>query len=466
MNTPQFSRRNALQLAVGAAAATFLPLASPIKAFASDGPGREDRDLARSVANAYAFLDTMMDLYAQGSTLRLSQSYTDQEGLLTTAFTYDNAVEINARLARRRPEDIARAVVLGKTLLYAQQTDPAGDNRLRQGYFVDQPDANGVFLRLVFDPFFFLNSAVGDLAWAGIALAQLARATGDRSFLDGAIKLGQWIVTNTFSQNGAGGFIFGIGQTQKSTEHNIDAFALFTMLARLTGDASWTANAQHARTFVEAMWNPAGGFFWTGTDGGGITIFTGVIPEDVQTWSFLALLDPDFAASIDWVKTNLASTDTPQSIHSTLTGNVRIRGVSYSDFARRFTGPGSFSGNTPNVDPDAVWLEGTGHLAAALIARGRKPQDDIDGFFGDLATAAELLQDIGTAQRQVGAGQTGAGRPLPDGQGVVASSSAFLETGFGFGFHNHRHVGATGWFGIAALGANPFQLGLRNRDRD
>ena len=37
--------------------------------------------------------------------------------------------------------------------------------------------------------------------------------------------------------------------TCKSTEHNIDAFALFTMLARLTGDSSWSQPALHARTF-------------------------------------------------------------------------------------------------------------------------------------------------------------------------------------------------------------------------
>ena len=47
-----------------------------------------------------------MDLYACGSTLRLSQSYADQAGLLSTAFIYDNALTIIAYL--KRPGGIAR----------------------------------------------------------------------------------------------------------------------------------------------------------------------------------------------------------------------------------------------------------------------------------------------------------------------------------------------------------------------
>ena len=38
----------------------------------------------------------MMDAYATGTTVRLIQSYADQSGLESTAFTYDNAVSIHA----------------------------------------------------------------------------------------------------------------------------------------------------------------------------------------------------------------------------------------------------------------------------------------------------------------------------------------------------------------------------------
>src|SRR5260370_28984809 len=105
------------------------------------------------------------------------------------------------------------------------------------------------------------------MAWTGMALAQLAHRTGISAYLDGAVRLGNWIFNNTFDTRGAGGYNFTLGPNQvKSTEHNIDAFALFTMLSRLTGDsATWTGRADHARIFVDAMFNAAGGVFFSCT---------------------------------------------------------------------------------------------------------------------------------------------------------------------------------------------------------
>src|SRR5438874_9434573 len=63
------------------------------------------------------------------------------------------------------------------------------------------------------------------------------------------------------------------------------------------------------------------------------------IPEDVQDWSFQAFLNSDHAASIDWCKTNLAVTDTPQTYKSdlvpmlnnnNLTGNIRVSVVTFA----------------------------------------------------------------------------------------------------------------------------------------
>src|SRR5215470_53069 len=320
MNNFNVSRRQLAKLSVGAAAvaglASFPGLQALAEARGDETSGRESSFVrnpvfASAFDNAYSFLNTMMDAYAQGQTVRLSQSYTDQQGLRSTGFVYDNSLVLQALLLRERGDDISRAVLLGEALLHAQQTDSIGDGRVRQAYFVDQPDASGVFLRPALFPFFFLGSAVGDMAWTGIGLAQLVDRTGDRRFLDGAVRLGHWIVNNTFDTRGAGGFNFGVdnGNSKllfKSTEHNIDCVALFTMLAKLTGDGSWLAQTEHARIFVNAMFDSAGGFFFTGTTGDGVTINPDNIPEDVQTWSFLATLDDSHAPSIDWAKTNLA----------------------------------------------------------------------------------------------------------------------------------------------------------------
>ncbi|PYT64583.1 MAG: hypothetical protein DMG42_34445, partial [Acidobacteria bacterium] len=431
MTLNQFSRRRLLQTGAAAAAGvTAVPVAALARAAQEEQAKPEslfqgDADSFRtSLQNAYLFLDTMMDAYAQGSTTRLSQSYSDDIGLESTAFVYDNAVEIMARLLRGLGQDLARAEVLGNGLLYAQQIDPAADGRVRQAYFVDHPDSTGAFIVPSGFPFFFQGSATGDLAWTGMALAQLANRTRIEAYLDGAVRLGNWIFTNTFDTRGAGGYNFTVGANQvKSTEHNIDVYALFTMLARLTGDsATWTGRADHARIFVDAMFYAPGGFFFTGTGPDGVSINPNLsqdnIPEDVQDWSFQAFLNSDHAASIDWCKTNLAVTDTPQTYNSdlvpmlnnnNLTGNIRVSGVTFATQSMRpplaenenaesacFMAPSDPFSNQPS--PSAVWLEGTGHLAAALLTRRLPRNRDIDGFNGDVDTARILLDNIRVAQ--------------------------------------------------------------------
>src|SRR2546421_12287867 len=130
MNRNLLSRRKLFQtgavaaVASGVAALPGASLARPQQdndSLFSDGNADKFRV---SLQNAYVFLDTMMDAYAQGSTIRLSQSYADEIGLESTAFVYDNAVEIMARLPRGSGQDVARAQVLGNGLLYAQQIDP------------------------------------------------------------------------------------------------------------------------------------------------------------------------------------------------------------------------------------------------------------------------------------------------------------------------------------------------------
>jgi hypothetical protein len=242
------------------------------------------------------------------------------------------------------------------------------------------------------------------------------------------------------------------------------------------------------------MFNAPGGFFFTGTGPDGVSVNPVLsqdnIPEDVQDWSFQAFLNPDHAMSIDWCKTNLAVTDTPQTYNSdlvpalnnnNLTGNIRVSGVTFATQSMRpplaenegaetacFIAPSDQFSNRPS--PSAVWLEGTAHLAAALLTRRLSKNRDIDGFDGDQDTARILLDNIRVAQNNLGKGQhvgggqpfIGAGKPaqaIPGGLGVLAATSE-LNTGFGFSYKRFLHVGATGWYAIAAQAGNPFQLGL------
>jgi hypothetical protein len=422
---------------------------------------------------AYDFLDFMMDAYQSDGTLRLIQSYSDQGKLGSTAFVYDNALAICAYLVRGRPGDVSRAQVLGDSLLYAQEHDPAyNDGRLRQAYWVGpfrldftanseyfvRPDGS---VNLAGSPFDFQGSAVGDMAWAAIALARLHVRTGDRRYLDGAVRLGRWIVDNALDTVGLGGYSFGVNSgnhrisATKSSEHNIDACALFAnLLAPLTGDASWAANGQHARDFIDLMWNAEAGFLYAGSNDG-TTINHSPIAVDVQAWSVLALPDRPYARGLDWAKTNLVATDTPQSLNTSLAGNLRLTGVTFSSASRSATArAGAFD---PLPDPDAVWLEGTAQMVAALELRQAPDDDDLPTFHGDADTAQQYLAHIRLAQATLGRGQAVNDRPIPEGNGIVATTSP-LNSGFGFSYLPNLHVGATAWYLIAAGRGNPYQL--------
>ena len=458
MTELKLSRRNLVQLGLGAAAAVTTAgatLASPVIAFAA---GTDDSPFATSISNAYLFLDKMMDAYAQGSTARLCQSYSDQiagGSFYSTAFVYDNALILLAYLARGKNRDIARARLIGDALLEIQNNDPAADGRFRQAYFAGVADSNGVYATPGLS--FFQGSAVGDVAWPGIALAQLYNRTRISKYLDGAVRAATFIETTTRDNTNVppGGYYFGNGQSNKSTEHNIDVYALFTMLARLTGNATWSNGAAHAQAFVQAMFDAPSGHFWTGTSDP-VNIFYNNSPEDVNSWSYLAFQDPNYAVTLDWNKTNLAVTDTSFAFNNgwKVNGSLRLRvsGVTYASLSKLGTVLGDNS-----VDADAVWIEGTGHMIAALLQRRLPASKDIPSFHGDVALATAMIESCQVAQSTLGAGQTVNGQALAANQGLTAATSP-LNTGFGFNYLPLLHIGATAWYVMGALANNPMQL--------
>lgn len=350
----------------------------------------------------------------RGSRLRLIQSYVPTPTFTagTTAYTYDNDVAIIALLRRGTRADIARAVVLGNALLDVQRHDKENDGRVRDSY-----DA----ARLV-DPDGSPHDAsadthTGNLAWTGTALMQLYHATGSQPFLSGAEQAAAFVQEKMYVTRGAGGYIGGITangelDTWKATEHNIDLYAFFEMLASATGAANWSEDAGHALSFVEAMWNTNGPNFYIGTTDDGVTINTGdPAPEDIQTWSFLSTGLAAYEGSIDWALANL------------------------------FVTSGTFAGLSFEAnDRTGAWFEGTAHAAEALRARNLP---------GDAQKARRLLNDVEIGQETA---------PNADGYGIDAASKDDLHTGGGGDYFAALHVGATGWYCLARQSANPFQL--------
>jgi hypothetical protein len=367
-------------------------------------------DSSGSIADAYEFLQLMMDKYAKGSTLRLVQSFDGGPlGRFKDAVTYDDALFVDAMLAGGSGNDLARAQIVGNAFLYVQAHDKAGDGRLRAAY---APKPLKSPRDIVVDD---NTSDVGNMAWVGQALAHLYAKTSNVGYLDGALRIAQWLQNNTYDERGYGGYTGGYTAKGakiewKSTEHNIDVYALFTMLAAESGQRVWTSRAAWAEHFVASMWDASAGRFYVGTGNNGVTPNRSFKPEDVNSWSYLALANPAWAASPTWDVTNLSVNE------------------------------GGFSGvSFCSGDRSGVWFEGTAHLADALELRNES---------GDRAQAKKYLGDIAYAQ---------ANGPNSDGFGIIAASKTISDCD-GDKYFASLHVGATAWYVMAAGAVNPFVL--------
>lgn len=456
------SRRSALTAGVALAIGGGLAAVAPAAGATTRVPGRFGGRTPDATRRALGFLDAATDGYPTSNPgVRLAQSYADELGLFSTAFVYDNALAVNAYLAEASPHSVERARLLGDGLLYAQSHDPGySDGRLRQAYnvgpytFYDgSPQPHGLIVpgggANVGAQFGFVGTAVGDMAWPGIALAQLAERTGDRRYLDGALRIAHWIVDRAYSEQRLGGFRFGVDGSDtllpfSSTEHNLDVAGFFRQLGQLTRNREWLELADHALAFVARMYDPAGGFFNTGTNDG-ITINTDPVPLDTQTWGWLVLRDEDGSRALDWADAHLRTTDVAGVPTSQLPTGFSVDGVTFS--SRSLTSTATY--NSIQVHPDGVWMEGTGQLACAWADRGAR---------GDRDRLTAQLAQLESVQRTLGKGQRVGGSPLPAAAGVVAASS-LIDTGFGFGYFQVQHVGATSWYVLGALGGNPYRTG-------
>ncbi len=354
---------------------------------------------------------------AQGPPLFL-RSYVGAGGaegpaLKTVAFTYDNALAVIALVACG---DLPRAERVGEALREGALAPPRLRNAYRAGAVHGAVLPNGWWdakaKQWAEDPY-QMGTATGNVAWAGLALLALHQATGEARWRVAAAHLATWIADNTRAAQGAAGFTGGVTGfdakpvklTWQSTEHNIDATALFTWLAGASPAPQWTQAAASARRFVDAQWDAAGGHFRIGTlpDGAENTTACAI---DVQLW---AQLLP--GARPEW-----------------------RRAVPYAQ--AHYGVDGGFDFNT---DRDGVWLEGTAQ--AALVYRQ----------LGDAAKADALLKTI-------------AGEFAPDGY-VYATREARVTTGLALGpgstsadfyYYHWPHLAATAWAALAARDWNPF----------
>ena len=324
----------------------------------------------------------------------------------TSSDTYDDAVVIDAYLAEGTPDGRSRAETIGNALLYVQAHQSAArrarTHRLRATPLLPPGSihiANQATHR---------RHGVGR-AGPGPAL----RGHRQAGVSAGANAIGNWMQANAGTPAAPAGTpaatpASGPEDQWKSTEHNIDLYVLFRLLARESGDPAWSSRAARARRFIVSMWDPGAGRFALGTTNDGVTQNDSSQVEDVNSWSYLALQDPAYAASVDWDVANLGVT------------------------------AGGYSGvSICAEDRTGVWFEGTAHIADALETQDQP---------GDTAQAASYLADIAYAQ---------VNGPNADGLGIMASSQdALADCGGGYVYAS-LHTGTTAWYILAGQGIDP-----------
>lgn len=333
--------------------------------------------------------------------------------LQTVAYTYDNALAVIALIACDR---LPQAERVGAALRIAAMTDPRLRNGYRGGAVTHTALANGWWdptTHRWLEDSYQMGTATGNVAWAALAMLALDAATGDPQWRAAAIHLAHWMDRNTRHPAGNGGFTGGIDGFDsspkkiewQSTEHNIDAVALFTWLSKLDPAPEWATDAATARKFVASQWNAKAGYFLIGTLPDGAENM-GASALDVQAWAqLLPAPDPDWQRALHYAATNY------KVGHGFAFGSAR----------------------------GGVWLEGTAQIALAYQQVGLHPQAD------------ELFPTI--------AGQfSPSGYVYATNQKELRTSPATAAGNSGPGYYYFRlpHLGATAWAALAALDWNPF----------
>ncbi|MFC2100963.1 T9SS type A sorting domain-containing protein [Bacteroidota bacterium] len=358
------------------------------------------------------------------------------------SYTYDNALKLIADLAlydfdtSHNYQYIENAKKVGDALIYAIHHDRFfNDYRLRNAYMSGEMIHYDSTVRMPgwwdedsaswYEDIQLVSTSTGNMAWAGIALTSLYEVTMESQYLNASELIANWCIDSTGTSFGFTGGFEGwgpIGQTKltwKSTEHNIDLYALFKRLFYLTNDSSYFYSYLNAGNFVISMWDSTGGHFWTGTDNTGVTINTTVVPLDIQAWYIMAFKDTasSYINGINW-------------------GNQNCYLANYN--SQNYSG--SISGFDFNNDKDGIWYEGSAQAVLANKMIGNH------NFTDSILTNIKYIQENHLNPKFYNC----------NSKGIVAADHNNISTGFDWEYHNRLHIGATCWYIFAVIGFNPY----------
>ena len=240
----------------------------------------------------------------------LLRSYdTDNIYIQNAAFSYDNALTAMAFLSVGYKE---KAEMILDAFVYAVENDRYEPDRIRNAYAAGDITAFpgwGGAARLPgwydrtnktwYEDRYQTGSNVGNTSYVALSLLQYDARYGDERYLNTAKALMDWVIDNCSDEGD--GFTAGYDGwpeggsdtiyifTYKSIEHNIDAYAAFKQLYKLTGEQKYQAAADSALRFIQKMYDEEKCLFYTGTLDDGITANSENTVLDAQVWACLAL---------------------------------------------------------------------------------------------------------------------------------------------------------------------------------
>ena len=353
------------------------------------------------------------------------------------ANTNDNALEAITNLLLYKStldsQYLNDAELIGDAFIYALDHDRFfTDNRTRNGYkcgelarfdTVNLPGWWDETVKIWNEDNVTLSTYTGNVAWAGIALLSLFEATNNSKYINAAETIAGWCINKTETNSGfTGGFLGRDANQQKltwkSTEHNLNLYALFARLYCLTFDSQYYDAALNAKHFVFKMWKNYDNFFWAGTKNDGDTINQDYakIPANIQALYILSLLDSTsiYSSGLSWAKEYC--------------------------YMQNFTSPNyskSLNGFDYNMDEDGIWFD-----VSATVALGYKLTGN-HSFADSVISEIEYVQNHGPMN-------------INNNKGIVSADHNNVSSGSDWSANNRLSINATCWYILAKLGFNPY----------
>ena len=167
----------------------------------------------------------------QNSRTGLVSSFEGDKEIANWSFTYDLALLVQA---------------------YTQFSDFDRAKRILDFFAHQAKRENGWFLNAYYSDdgsVAEFTAHSGPNLWVGLSIMQYMQSTKDKSYLDLAENIAAAII-NLQNEDAGGGIRGGPREEWYSTEHNLDAYAFFNMLARVTGKTIYAQAAAKAINWI------------------------------------------------------------------------------------------------------------------------------------------------------------------------------------------------------------------------